>query len=120
MRGRRARTQGVGMAEKSTRQRRPAARRASPGSSRVSDAAEAAERAASSLTQLIDHPVEGCSEVAPTDDGGWLVGVEVLELGRIPDTTSLLATYEVELGGDGSLRRYRRTRRYWRASADTQ
>lgn len=107
------------MADKSPRQDRPAAHRTRARASHVSNAEEAAERAASSLAKLIDHPVEGCSEVAPTDDGGWLVGVDVLEVGRIPDTTSLLATYEVELGDDGSLRRYRRSRRYRRGSADT-
>ncbi|SHM83672.1 Gas vesicle synthesis protein GvpO [Actinacidiphila paucisporea] len=106
------------MAEHSTRQDRSAARRRPPRASEPSGAGEAAERAASDLAKLIDRPVEGCSEVSPTDDGGWLVGVDVVEVSRIPDTTSLLATYEVELAEDGSMRRYRRTRRYVRGSAD--
>jgi Gas vesicle synthesis protein GvpO len=85
----------------------------------VTSAEEAAERAAASLSRVIGHRTEGCSEVAPTDDHGWRVCVDVLEVARIPDTTSLLATYEVELAEDGSLRSYRRVRRYWRGSADT-
>lgn len=93
--------------------RDPAAR------TRVAGAQDAAGRATESLSKLIGHPCDGCSEVSPTDDGGWLVCVDVVEVARIPDTTSLMATYEVELGEDGSLRRYRRVRRYRRGAADT-
>ncbi len=52
-----------------------------------------------------------------TDDG-WCVVVDVLEVPRIPDTTSLLAAYEVQLDRDGELMEYRRVRRYRRGSAD--
>ncbi|GAA1909262.1 hypothetical protein GCM10009716_19020 [Streptomyces sodiiphilus] len=52
------------------------------------------------------------------DENGWRVSVDVLEVPRIPDTTSLLATYEVELDPDGKLLQYRRVRRYRRGSAD--
>jgi hypothetical protein len=38
---------------------------------------------------------------------------------RIPDTTSLLATYEVELDPQGHLLEHQRVRRYRRGSADT-
>lgn len=48
---------------------------------------------------------------------GWAVAVDVLEVPRVPDTTSLLATYEVRLDHDGALAGYRRTRRYQRGSA---
>ena len=44
--------------------------------------------------------------------------VEVLELPRIPPTTSLLATYEVALDAQGELIGYRRIRRYERGRAD--
>ncbi|GGX76445.1 hypothetical protein GCM10010515_50300 [Streptomyces fructofermentans] len=52
------------------------------------------------------------------EDDGWCVVVDVLELPRIPDTTSLLASYEVRLDQDGELMEYRRVRRYRRGSAD--
>lgn len=52
------------------------------------------------------------------EDDGWCVVVDVLELPRIPDTTSLLASYEVRLDQDGELLEYRRVRRYRRGSAD--
>lgn len=51
-------------------------------------------------------------------DDGWCVVVDVLELPRIPDTTSLLASYEVQLDQDGELMEYCRVRRYRRGSAD--
>ncbi|WP_442817858.1 gas vesicle protein GvpO [Streptomyces sp. NBC_01591] len=51
-------------------------------------------------------------------EGGWCVVVDVLELLWFPGTTSLLATYEVQLDRDGELMGYRRIRRYRRGSAD--
>jgi hypothetical protein len=37
---------------------------------------------------------------------------------RIPESTDVLASYEMELDGDGNLRRYGRVRRYRRSQAD--
>jgi hypothetical protein len=106
------------MAEERARRTRSATS-ATVAHRRVENAEDAARRATESLSGLIGHRAQGCSEVSPTDDGGWLVCVDVVEVARIPDTTSLLATYEVELSEDGSLRRYRRVRRYRRGAADT-
>ncbi|MEV6010724.1 gas vesicle protein GvpO [Streptomyces sp. NPDC051976] len=92
--------------------------RTSAGKEQVKGAEEAAERAAQSLRRLIRHRTEGVSAVSRTDEG-WHVDVDVLELPRIPDTTSLLATYEVDIDEDGSLLEYRRVRRYRRGQADT-
>ncbi|MFD9426137.1 MULTISPECIES: gas vesicle protein [unclassified Streptomyces] len=92
--------------------------RSSAGKEQVKGAEEAAERACQSLKRLIRHRAEGVSAISRTDDG-WHVDVDVLELPRIPDTTSLLATYEVDLDEDGSLLQYRRVRRYRRGQADT-
>ncbi|WP_251069260.1 gas vesicle protein [Streptomyces sp. ISL-96] len=52
------------------------------------------------------------------DDGGWMLRIEVLELARVPDTMSLLASYEVTLDAHGELSGYRRVRRYERGRAD--
>lgn len=79
--------------------------------------AGAARRAGRRLEGLTGHQVEGVSAVQ-RDENGWRVSVDVLEVPRIPDTTSLLATYEVELDPDGKLLQYRRVRRYRRGSAD--
>ncbi|MFD3654496.1 gas vesicle protein [Streptomyces sp. NPDC058620] len=78
---------------------------------------QAAEAACQSLDGLLGHPTEGVSAVRRSDDG-WCVVVDVLEVPRIPDTTSLLASYEVQLDADGELMEYRRVRRYRRGAAD--
>jgi hypothetical protein len=52
------------------------------------------------------------------DGEAWLVTVDVLELARIPNTTDLIATYVVELDGDGNLSGYKRTRRFQRGAAE--
>ncbi|WP_406139553.1 gas vesicle protein [Streptomyces sp. NBC_01089] len=94
-------------------------RSASSGTARkqVKGAEDAAERACLSLRKLISHRTEGVSAVSRTD-GGWHVDVDVLELPRIPDTTSLLATYQVDIDEQGALLEYRRVRRYRRGQAD--
>ncbi|MER5462217.1 MULTISPECIES: gas vesicle protein [unclassified Streptomyces] len=78
---------------------------------------QAARDACQQLERLISHSVEGASAVRRTEDG-WCVVVDVLEVARIPDTTSLLASYEVQLDQSGELLEYRRVRRYRRGSAD--
>jgi hypothetical protein len=40
------------------------------------------------------------------------VTVEVLELSRVPSTTDVLGSYEVRLDGNGTLRGYKRLRRF--------
>ncbi|WP_405810165.1 gas vesicle protein [Streptomyces sp. NBC_00210] len=69
------------------------------------------------LAELIGMEVETVSSFVETEDG-WSLEVEVLELPRIPPTTSLLATYEVALDAQGELIGYRRIRRYERGRAD--
>jgi gas vesicle protein GvpO len=44
----------------------------------------------------------------------WKVTVDVLELSRVPNTTDLLGEYEVQLDEKGTLRGYRRARRFQR------
>jgi hypothetical protein len=107
------------MTEQRARRSRPATGPSTSRPARVADASDAARRAARSLTSLIGHPAEGSCEVAQVQDKHWRVCVDVLEVARIPDTTSLMATYEVELDETGSLLSYRRLRRYRRGAADT-
>lgn len=84
---------------------------------RSGTAAWAAAQAVEQFTIMVNRKLELVSEVAPNEDG-WKVGLEVVETPRIPDSTDLLATYEVELDADGELIQYRRTRRYLRGRAD--
>ncbi|MFB7658002.1 MULTISPECIES: gas vesicle protein [unclassified Streptomyces] len=84
----------------------------------VRGARDAARHAADALSELIRHHLEGVSAVCRSEDDGWIVNVDVLEVARIPDTTSLLATYEVELDSAGDLVQYRRIARYRRGAQD--
>ncbi|SBU96556.1 Gas vesicle synthesis protein GvpO [Streptomyces sp. MnatMP-M77] len=77
----------------------------------------AARAACRSLEALISHPAEGVSAIRRCDDG-WAVVVDILEVPRIPDTTSLLASYEVRLDQACELLEYTRVRRYRRGAAD--
>lgn len=52
--------------------------------------------------------------LARAPDGSWRVTVELLELGRIPETDDLLGSFEAQLDDSGELLRYRRVRRYVR------
>jgi len=80
-------------------------------------APQVASRAASELLELTGNDVEGVVGLERAEQDGWKVQVEVLELRRIPDTTDVLALYEVDADDDGSLMGYRRLRRYTRGSA---
>jgi hypothetical protein len=72
---------------------------------------------ADQLAELLGRPPESVSALKQTEDG-WEADVEVLEVERIPDTTSVLASYRVTLDEEGDLVEYRRTRRYTRGQID--
>ena len=76
-------------------------------------ASQVAARAAQELLDLTGKGAEGVTGLERTDDG-WKVQVEVVEVRRIPDTTDVLALYEVQVDEDGDLIGYRRLRRYAR------
>ncbi|MFF8788170.1 gas vesicle protein [Streptomyces sp. NPDC015125] len=73
--------------------------------------------AAEQLKELLGRAPESVSSVKPTEDG-WQADVEVLELERVPGTTSVMATYRVVLDKEGELVAYERTRRYTRGQID--
>ena len=79
---------------------------------------EIATRAREQIEELFGKPIEGVSAIARNGTNGWLVTVELVELPRIPDTTSLLGSYEAKLDGNGELVEARRVRRYARNQAD--
>ncbi|ARF53933.1 gas vesicle protein [Streptomyces gilvosporeus] len=80
-------------------------------------APHAMRNAAEQLQELLGRAPESVSSVKPTDDG-WQADVEVLELERIPETTSVMASYRVTLDEEGGLVAYERTRRYTRGQID--
>lgn len=81
--------------------------------------ADALRYAVEQLTELLGRTPESVSSLKPTDQG-WAAEIEVVELERIPETTSILASYEVALGPDGQLLGYERGKRYTRAQVDKE
>jgi hypothetical protein len=71
------------------------------------------------LVDLTGQPCEAVSALHRTRDG-WRVVLEVLELERIPRTTDILASYEVDLDETGDLLGYQRIHRYYRNDVDSE
>lgn len=69
------------------------------------------------LSDLTGQVAESVSALSPFD-GGWKVTLDVVELERIPHTTDVLASYELQLDEHGELMGYRRVTRYYRSQAD--
>ena len=76
-----------------------------------------ARRAMNTLAELVGCPAEGVTGIRRNDEG-WVVEVEVLEVERVPETTDVLATYEVEIDNDGEIVEFRRLRRYLRTQTE--
>jgi hypothetical protein len=100
----------VKRASSSSSERGPAPR---ASASKKMSATQVAAAAARQLVELTGKAPEGVTGLERTDDG-WKVHVEVVEVRRIPDTTDILAVYEVQVDADGNLEGYRRIRRYAR------
>jgi hypothetical protein len=79
--------------------------------------AVALRNAREQLAALLGREPESVSALARNEEG-WTADVEVLEMERIPDSTSVLATYTVQLDRDGDLLGYERRRRYTRGQVD--
>jgi hypothetical protein len=80
-------------------------------------ASEAMRSATEQLTELLGRAPESVSALRPTEQG-WEAEVEVLELERVPETSSVMASYQVVLDPAGRLMAYERGRRYTRAQVD--
>ncbi|MGW6833891.1 gas vesicle protein GvpO [Streptomyces sp. NPDC054949] len=103
--------EGEAQDRRTPRRTQPRRRSAAPGP------AVAMRAAARQLAELLGRPPDSVSSLKPTEDG-WEAHVEVVELERIPDTTSVMASYRVTLDGEGELISYERTRRYTRGMID--
>ena len=76
-----------------------------------------ADQARELLRSVRGVEAESVSGLTRTSNG-WTVTLEVVELRRIPESTDVLASYEVELDGDGKLLGFERGRRYTRSQAE--
>ncbi|WP_206064942.1 gas vesicle protein [Nocardioides sp. JQ2195] len=115
---RKSASSGAGTSKKSASSEAGTRRKAAAPSSeapRRASASRVAELAAQQLLALTGKEPEGVAGLERTDDG-WAVMVEVVELRRIPNTTDVLATYEVEVDSGGDLLGYRRVQRYVRGN----
>jgi hypothetical protein len=80
-------------------------------------APRAMRTAAEQLAELLGRVPESVSALKPTEEG-WQADVEVVELERVPETTSVMASYRVTLDEEGELQSYERIRRYTRGQID--
>ncbi|WP_340384964.1 gas vesicle protein [Streptomyces sp. SS7] len=78
---------------------------------------EVLREARAQLAELTGRAAETVSSFERTEDG-WTLDIEVLELARVPDTMSLMASYRVDLDPQGRLTGYRRVSRYERGRSD--
>lgn len=90
----------------------PSGRSEASSNGRIS-VTEAVRTARELLTEMLGKPIEAVSGMRRSEDG-WSISLDVVELSRIPPSTDLLATYEVELDRGGDLVDLTRTRRYMR------
>lgn len=81
------------------------------------DVSTAMRRASDQLAELLRCEPGAVSALRATDEG-WRADVEVVELERVPDTMSVMASYRVELDADGRLVAYERRHRYARGRID--
>ena len=80
---------------------------------------DAVQIARDHLTELLGRQPEAVSGLVPGEQG-WKVRFETVEVPRVPATTDVMATYEVELDDEGGLVGYRRLGRYYRNEAHGQ
>jgi hypothetical protein len=92
-------------------------KRQPPSGAKPDEFKEMANQARELLRSLRGAEAESVSGLTRTANG-WTVTLEVLELRRIPESTDVLASYEVELDGDGKLLGFERGRRYHRSQAE--
>ncbi|MDG9684081.1 gas vesicle protein [Streptomyces sp. DH18] len=81
------------------------------------DVPTAMRKASEQLTELLQCEPGSVSAVKATEEG-WSADVEVVELVRVPDTMSVMASYRVQLDPQGALLAYERLRRYARGQID--
>ena len=72
---------------------------------------EIVKKAKEQLADLTGQPIDSVSGLEKKDKG-WKVMIETIDLKRIPDSSDVLASYEVHLDAYGNLLKYHRVRRY--------
>jgi hypothetical protein len=74
---------------------------------------EVAQRAKRQLAEVTGFkPVAAVGSYR--DAKGWHMSVDMLEMARVPDSTDLLGTYEVDLDEDGNMVKFEKKRAHLR------
>ena len=81
------------------------------------EAAEVVDTARRQLESLLGTGVERVSGLDHAN-GGWRVTLEAVEVRRVPESTDVMASYEVVLDGASKLVSVNRIRRYRRSQVD--
>ena len=71
------------------------------------------------LEALLGQRVERVASAVPADEG-WRMTVDAIELARVPDSTSVLGSYDVLVDDHGHILEYQRIRRFYRNRADEE
>lgn len=79
-------------------------------------ASELSQAALTTVEELTGYTPEAVTGLE-WDGEFWRVTVDALELPRIPNTTDVLASYVVQLDEGGTLRGFKRDRRFQRGHA---
>ena len=103
--------------EQGPRKEQPRAKREPPRGAGGDELADLATQARELLRSVRGVEAESVSGIRRTPHG-WKVTLEVVELRRIPESTDVLASYEVELDGEGDFLGFERGRRYSRSQAE--
>jgi hypothetical protein len=82
-------------------------------------ASELSQAALTTVQELTGYNPEAVTGLE-WDGEFWRVTVDALELSRIPNTTDMLASYVVQLDDGGTLRGFRRARRFQRGHASEE
>jgi hypothetical protein len=96
-------------------ERQPAKREPLKGA-KGDELADLATQARDLLRSLRGIEAESVSGIVRTPNG-WTVTLEVVELRRIPESTDVLASYEIELDDEGRFLSFERGGRYSRSQA---
>jgi hypothetical protein len=76
-------------------------------------------RARRQLAEMTGMEAANVTAFERSDDDGWKLSVELVELARVPRAADVLGVYEVKLNAAGKLMGYRRVRRYARGETGT-
>jgi len=82
-------------------------------------AAELSQAALSTVEELTGYTPEAVTGLE-WDGELWRVTVDALELPRIPSTTDVLGSYVIQLDESGTLRGYRRVKRFQRGQPSAE